>query len=112
MHCTAYGNLARYRLESFWPPILRVRFSRPLRSRSTGAAETAVAEVLVKTDDLKHHPIRITYPTTTKDAWRSAVTVACQKDNKPKHTTWSVPEEMVDDGNPVIFMGAKRHANP
>ena len=37
----------------------------------------------------------------------SAVTVIYQNDNKPKRTTWPVPKEMVDDGNPVIFMVAK-----
>ena len=107
-----------------------------------------------KTDDLKHHTIRVTYPHNDEgrlvltnlrllylsyDQKRTTlavplgaisqvdvgqkkglfglgstptVTVVYQIDARPNRTTWSVPKEMVEYGNPLIFMGDKRHTNP
>jgi hypothetical protein len=41
-----------------------------------------------------------------------AVTVAYRKDARNNRTTWSVPKEMVDYGNSLLFIGDKRQANP
>ena len=116
-----------------------------------GPSEAAIGEVLVKTDDLKHHTIRITYPrnnegrlvlTNIRLLYMSydqkritlavpvgaisqvevgkkkgfltstpAVTVVYRIDGRDERTTWSVPPEMVEYGNPLLFMGDKRQTN-
>ena len=130
----------------------RKLFSASSQPVKLGPDETAIAEVLVKTDDLRHHTVRITYPHNDEgrlvvtnlrllymsyDQKRTTLavplgaisqvevgkkkkllsliptlTVAYQEDAGPNRTTWFVPPEMVEYGNPLLFMGDKRQANP
>ena len=76
----------------------RKLFSASSQPVKLGPGETAIAEVLVKTDDLRHHTVRITYP--HNDEGRLVVTNLrlLYMSYDQKRTTLAVPLRAISQG--------------